>query len=292
MVVIHLKRENIKYDLLLQFPVSTQMRNLICTLARTYNARLKTLRLVNAVDELASFGPIRPSESRNLAADLCEKAGLSVAPFGEPTIIDESNMRTGVPPNSDVATLMKRVASDIRARVQKSPCEATEESLVGEIAKLRAVVLIAYPEFNGLPSYDPVRIELTNEVPHDGVSELHDVIDESHSVLWLGSRSFSVDKVGSQTIGDVFGNNEKSKLLVKLCNSKAGPPIRESRVDQESQARLLECYHKRQNELENLRAAEVDDPTADSYLSSEWANPKQLKNSVVNGGKSIRFKFA
>lgn len=44
-------------------------------------------------------------------------------------------------------------------------------------------------------------------------------------------------------------------------------------------------YYKKQEEQKKLEENNEDD-----FLNSAWANPNNLKNQMVNGGRNIRFK--
>ncbi len=295
MVVILLKRDNPRYNFELAAKCGDSMRELVVDVCRCHNLRLKVTRFATAVQELGRHGPIRPIETRGISTSTCTDAGLQTDFRAHaPLHPDEHMMRTGCAPEAGIARILVDVAEDTIGKVTASK-EQTPNLSLGELQilfdRLKSVVEIAYPEFNGLPSYDPVRMELDSRVILDGKSELQDEISETQAVLWLGSRMFSADNVGQQTVGSSFGCNEKTKLTIKLSTLKAGPPVRESRIDEESHKSLMQHYYKRQKELDSLREAEKDDPTGDSYLSSEWANPKQLKNSVVNDNRAIRFTF-
>lgn len=38
-------------------------------------------------------------------------------------------------------------------------------------------------------------------------------------------------------------------------------------------------------------AQELEEDDDDSYLDSEWANPRGLKNALIGGGREIRWKY-
>ena len=48
---------------------------------------------------------------------------------------------------------------------------------------------------------------------------------------------------------------------------------------------MLAYYYKKQEDQKVL-----DKDEDDSYLNSEWANPNQLKNQLIGGGKGVSFK--
>lgn len=47
----------------------------------------------------------------------------------------------------------------------------------------------------------------------------------------------------------------------------------------------MAMYHKKQEELKKIESNNEDD-----YAHSSWANPNNLKNNLIGGGRDIRWK--
>merc|ERR1719479_698935 len=146
---------------------------------------------------------------------------------------------------------------------------------------MRGAVMIAYPAFHKLPVYDPVRQELEDREELDGASELQQVLDHTQTNLWWAGKELQID----QTLEKYVGRNEKTKIVAKLTAKSAGAPVREPRIDENTHKAMLAHYYKKQEEQKKLQADEDD-----SYLDSQWADPKSLKNALVGGGRGISFK--
>jgi hypothetical protein len=61
--------------------------------------------------------------------------------------------------------------------------------------------------------------------------------------------------------------------------------VAEPQVDKETHSKMLAYYYKKQEEQKGLEQDENDD-----YMNSSWANPNNLKNQLINGGKGVNFK--
>jgi len=48
---------------------------------------------------------------------------------------------------------------------------------------------------------------------------------------------------------------------------------------------MMAYYYKKQEEQKKLENNDEED-----YLNSEWANPNQMKNQLITGGRDIRLK--
>lgn len=61
--------------------------------------------------------------------------------------------------------------------------------------------------------------------------------------------------------------------------------MREPVVDKATEQEMMARWHRKQEEMKKLETNNEDD-----YMNSEWANPKNLKNYLVTGGKDIQWK--
>merc|ERR1719230_2251951 len=131
----------------------------------------------------------------------------------------------------------------------------------------------------GLPSWDTVTLALAGPEGLDGTPAAADILDPETATLWVASRDFQRD----QKVGDRLGWNEKTKVVAKLQKEGSGPPAREPAVSEEERKAMMAHYFKRQEQLKKLSEASDDD-----YLSSSWADPKQLQRNLRGQNTSVR----
>jgi hypothetical protein len=99
--------------------------------------------------------------------------------------------------------------------------------------------------------------------------------------MWWAGKELLREKL----LNSYTGKNEKTKIIVKLSRSGSGAPVRESAVDEETRIKLMGMYHKKQEELKKIESHNEED-----FANSSWANPNNLKNYLVTGGKGVGFR--
>lgn len=181
--------------------------------------------------------------------------------------------------------MLLRTADEVEASVSHKLVD-TKKCVTRDICKkgldnLYGAVMIAFPAFHRLPIYDPARMELENKEELDGKSEMQDILDLSEATIWWAGKEMLRGKL----LSDYVGKNEKTKIMARLQPKNSGAPARESRVDEATHKAMLSYYYKKQEENKKL----IDDDD-NSYLESEWANSKALKNSLVGGGRVTSWK--
>ena len=281
MVVLIVKRTNARDEYLFETTVSASIDSLRSDLCEIHNGRIKVLRLSAAVRELAAHGPLRPEETRGLSSDVAKLSDLDVHAYGVATSPDEYGQRTGVPPAPEIAAILNSTSFEAEQAVAKGKT-LTMQIIKEQLDILRGAVMIAYPAYHRLPSYDPARLELEGKEELDGQSDLQDSLDTQEASLWWANRELPRNGI----LGDSIGKNEKTKIIVKLQSRSAGAPVREPRIDEETHKAMLAFYYKKQEEEKALKNDEDD-----SYLASQWANPKGLKSGLVNGGRDLSWKM-
>lgn len=97
---------------------------------------------------------------------------------------------------------------------------------------------------------------------------------------WAGKELIREKQLNSYT-----GKNQKTKIIVKLTKTGSGAPVREAAIDEDTRLKLMSMYHKKQEELKKIESNNEDD-----FANSSWANPNNLKNYLVTGGKGVGFK--
>merc|ERR1712054_150047 len=93
--------------------------------------------------------------------------------------------------------------------------------------------------------------------------------------LWMAGKEFMRD----QFVKDRVGRNNKTKVVAKLQKSGSGPPAREPAISEDERKAMMAHYFKKQEEMKKLAEA-----TDDDYLSSSWADPKALQQSLRGQG--------
>lgn len=285
MVILDVKRSEKKNEFLFESTVKANIGDLLRELCEVHNLRLKVLRLALTCKELAKHGPIRPEETRGISDDLSKVTELDVNAYGKPTNPDQHGYRTGCPPPPEVGDVLSRTAEEAEAAVSHLLVERKRsldrQTCQTHIDNMRGAVMIAYPAYHRLPVYDPTRMELEDKEELDGHSELQQVLDHIQTNLWWAGKELRSD----QTLEQYIGRNEKTKIVAKLVPKSAGAPVREPRLDEGTHKAMLAHYYKKQEETKKL-----NDDEDDSYLDSQWANPKSLKSQLVGGGRPINWR--
>lgn len=273
MVILHCKGTNAHDQFLFECSTKDEVDNVTLDVATVWNLRKTLARLASGMVELSQYGPAREPEQR----------GLEYPAESKPACPDPNAQRVGIPPDSDsqVACLVKTAAEAEAAISDKNVAQKRSlsvEQLREVLRTCGGAVTIAYPQ--QLPEHDPIRMILddTEDVSQSNVSkEYHDV---KTCELWFASKKLDrKDKMSAR-----FGNNDKTKVVVKIQKRGKGAPVREPAVDEETRKAMMSYWHKKQEVQKKL---EQDDE--DSYMNSEWANPNSLKSSL-QGTSGIQFR--
>ena len=96
---------------------------------------------------------------------------------------------------------------------------------------------------------------------------------------------------GREVLRDFVTVNDRTNLTVYLRSAKDGPPPRSCPIDQAAYKNMVAFYHRREEETKQLRAQAEESRDRDHYLSAEWANPRQLKDSLIGNAGRINYSF-
>jgi hypothetical protein len=263
MVVLHVKRGD-RSEFLFQTSVATSNDELIRSVCRLQNLRLRLAALAEALEGLDAYQPDAASKQR-----------------GEFYEADPLGHRTGEGASPQLKDVLARVAADAKtaldskAQVARRVC-VQEDELLEKLQNIRGAVAMAFPM--GLPAHDPVKLMLDAESAEEALADssaVLEVLPEDTAELWWAGKQFFRD----QCVRDLAGKNEKSTLIVKLQKKGGGAPGREPGVSEDERKAMMAFYFKKQQELQ--QAAEDD---AEDYMASSWADPKALKNSLRGTG--------
>lgn len=288
MVVLQVKRgdENL---FLYETSVSENTSNVIKDITAIYNGRLKIERICMEMEELASHGTLLPPEMMGLTDEQVEELKLKDI-WGEKCIPsggfifnkDPIGRRNGQQPKENMQEVLRNAMQEAKAMIDKK-LVLNKKSLtlktIGEALNiLKGAVTIVYPM--QLPPHDIIRMEFTNTEDLTGTQASKEVIEPSKAQLWFAGRLVLPGK----KLTEFIGNNDKTKVVVKLNSLGEGPPAREPVITEDVRKRMMADAYRRQEELKKL---EIDDD--DSYLNSSWADGNSLKRQF-HGLENVRFR--
>lgn len=253
-------------------------------LVNIYNGRRKVLRLCDEVLDLAKHGVCIKPELQGLAPDQVKELKLvdeyeeECQPSGGFAYeADPVQRRNGRAPVADMKKVLRNTVEEARAKVGRDNVKAGQEVGQKDVQQsldiLRGAVRIVWPM--GLPPHDRVQEELDNCEDLTGTQESKMVLDPQASSLWFASKEMARDK----QLKDYLGNNEKTKVVVKLSTVGSGPPAREPAFSEEQRKQMMLAEHRRREEIKKL----VED-SEDNYLNQDWASSRQMKNSLQGVG--------
>lgn len=260
---------------LFETTVEAPVKDTLLELVNIHNLQHKIQRLKLEGGELAKYGPAKHPDKQGI--DTYSEGDVEKGPHYN---MDPTGRRTGNACSPEVAKVLVKTLEDAEAAAHKTQVEKkvalTVKMLQEAIDNIRGAVMICYPM--GLPEWDLVRLELENRQDLSGTSYAADELDPATSTLWFAGKQMLPEK----QLKDFVGRQERTKAIVKLQKQGQGPPVREPAVDAETQKAMLAWYHKKQTEEQKLTEDEDD-----SYVNSNWANPKSLK-AHFSGVASVR----
>lgn len=179
--------------------------------------------------------------------------------------------------------VLRNAITEAKALINKKLVVAKKPltlKIVGEALNLlRGSVTIVYPM--QLPPHDIIRMEFNNTEDLTGTQASKEVIEPSKAQLWFAGRLILYDKKLLQFIG----NNDKTKVVVKLNTLGEGIPSREPVITEDIRKRMMADAYRRQEELKKL---EIDED--DNYLNSSWADSGSFKRQA-HGLDNVHFRM-
>ena len=134
---------------------------------------------------------------------------------------------------------------EMKKLIHKSSVEQkrflTKDILLEQIEICRGLMMMAYPGFHGLGTWEPMWVILENKEEFDEKTNLTDDLAYDTTSLWCVSKELQKGK----TFADHFGKNEKSKMVVKAQKIGSGAPQREPLIDEQTHKKMLSYYHKK-----------------------------------------------
>jgi len=285
MVVLNVKHLN-NSIFLVETTLTASVDETLAQIIKLHNGILKVNRVVEHLKDISEHGVHLPANMIGLLPDqiselkLCEPdVQLTEPSQGFETDPDPLQRRNGKRPTEAGRDILEKTAGEASAKVSRENVAAglpvTWSSVEEALQQVKGAISIVYPQ--GVPVYEPLRMELENREDLSGTQASKQVIDPAEGVLWFASKELQTGK----KLSEYLGKHEKTKVVVKLTTRSAGQPTREPLLSQDDQTRLMMANHKRKEELEALDKASRDD---DSYLNSSWADPNALKRKMHGVG--------
>ncbi|XP_027842349.1 cilia- and flagella-associated protein 298-like isoform X4 [Aphis gossypii] len=255
MVLIHVKNgddSQFLYEASLETPVDE------CTLNITsiYNGRLKISRICSEMEELKKYGTLLPPEIMGLTDEqvvelkLVDTWGEKCIPSGGYTFHkDPIGRRNGKRPNEQMQNVLTKTIEEAKACVSKklvqSQISLTQKKVQEALDILRGAIMIVYPM--NLPPHDNIRLEIENNEDLSGTHASLEVIAPNIAQLWFSGRELVREP--NKKMKDYLGRNEKTKVVLKLTKTGAGPPAREPPLSEQDRKLLMAEAFKKQEEL-------------------------------------------
>eukprot|EP00484_Ammonia_sp_Unknown_P000849 CAMPEP_0197020662 /NCGR_PEP_ID=MMETSP1384-20130603/1508_1 /TAXON_ID=29189 /ORGANISM="Ammonia sp." /LENGTH=294 /DNA_ID=CAMNT_0042448333 /DNA_START=50 /DNA_END=934 /DNA_ORIENTATION=+ len=280
MVLLHVKGVDKRQEFVYECSVKDALDSITRNVIQIYNLRLTLKVLCQEMKEMMKYGAMRSAQLRGLSAKVIEETIPDLKLDEDCDFdLDPTARRMGIPlQNEHVIQTLNELLTKIEAylsseRVALRSKGVTKLSELEEfVNELRGALLIAYPM--QLPAHDVLQQILIENVALQQADmnyskEVHDV---DTAQLWFASKKLLRGDVLSKYIG----NNEKSKLVVKITKQTGNMPVREPVVDEETRKKMMAFWYKKQEQDKELK--QDDD---DSYLQTQWANTNALKQSFL-----------
>ncbi|CDI81765.1 hypothetical protein, conserved [Eimeria praecox] len=254
MVLLHVKTADQQHQFLFETKTSETIKDITFAVTTLHLVRLKALRVADAAEALATYGPLRPEETRGLTEEVSSSwfltyrvvtvAGLSVEegrgnlrilvvkgvaklsnlnvyPDGPPTNPDPHFYRTGLPPPKEVADVILRTCTEAKEALSHKKVERREALQLDAVQEtlnlLRGALQIAYPANHGLPTWEPARLLLEDKETTGG-QEISENITLENACLWWTGKQLQQ----TEYLSRYLGTNEKTRTVVRLQPKNAG----------------------------------------------------------------------
>ena len=295
MVLLHFKIGE-KNQFIYSVPATTPITDIIKGAIEINNLRCKTDTLCMVIEELIKHGPLKPEEYRglketeNLDENLEPQYRAKKTPFPEKVGTkyneDKTNQRTGWILEDEINKKIMEAVNQAKEYLSPKRAESRQITTADELNKLIQLmyggVMIGYPAYHGLGEWEPCRVlfeDKSDILKKDEPNQ--DYFQFDNTCLWYAGKELERGKL----LCDYIGKNEKTKVVVKFTKKGSGAPVREPLIDKETHSKMLQYYYKKQEEEKKLQ-----NENEDSYLDSQWADPKQMgKRLYMNGDISWKY---
>ncbi|OXU22971.1 hypothetical protein TSAR_008958 [Trichomalopsis sarcophagae] len=257
MVRLHVKKAT-ESQFLYDTSVEAKVDNIIQDITIIHNGRLKVSRLCYDLEDLANHGTMLPPNMIGLADEQIEELrlkdewGEKCLPSGGWTYNkDVIGRRNGRQPTEAMQNVIKKAIENARTMISKKLVNedklVTQKVVQDALDILRGSVMIVYPM--GLPPHDVIRLEFENNEDLSGTHASLEVIELEMAQLWFSGKEL----LRGNQLKRFVGNNEKTKLIVKLSKRGSGAPSREPVISDEERKQLMLLAHRRQEQMKEYK---------------------------------------
>eukprot|EP01084_Bolivina_argentea_P258884 436620_1 len=293
MVLLHIKGIQKHDEFLFECSTKESLDPISTNVVKIHNLRVTLRVLCNEMKELIKFGPMRNAELKGLSAEIIKETVTDLK-MDEKEIencdfdLDPTARRIGTPiTNENILKTLNELITKIENylsidRVKLRYKGLTKLSELEEFQnELRGALLIAYPM--QLPDYDTLQQVLISNIPLQiaDINYSKEIKDINTAQLWFTSKKL----LRTDKLNKYIGNNEKTKIIVKITKQKANMPLREAPVDEETKKKMMAYWYKKQEQEKELKE---DDDT--SYLENQWADTNALKKAYVGIDTGFQYK--
>ena len=281
MVLLHVSR--LPEEFILSFPHTESVDVVTRHVSKVHNLRLRLRRLAASMRDIAKYGVMKPEAERGLTEEQLNVHGDKAAPL--PPNVDPLGMRCGQPPEAaSLVTTLNKTADEADAALATSLAKhrtpLTLEQLETELANCKGALMMSYPQ--GLPDYEPAEHQMNDSEDLKGHEDSKMMMPADSCVLWFAGKAMQ----RTEPLSTYTGKNDKVMLKVKIeASQSTGAPQREPPVDEATRLKMMSQWHQKQAADKALAGADED-----SYLNSEWANPKGFKQAAY-GINNIQFRM-
>merc|ERR1712129_121682 len=263
MVLLHVKGNDKENEFLYQCTIKDSLDIISKEVIKIHNLRITLKALCHAMRSLMQLNTTN-----------CED-------------IDE-DVKQGPILNKNVITKVTELIEKIEAHISIERVKLRQKGLIrlceleSFMNNLRGALLILFPNANGLSDNHILQQILFENVSIDKAdAQFAKVIrDPATAQLWFTSKKL----LRTDTLKTYIGNNEKTKIVVKISKANGHMPMRENAVDPEMRKKMMAFWYKKQ---ETEKELQQDDDN--SYLETDWANTNSLKKAL--SGMDAEMKY-
>lgn len=295
MVILHFKQNDLN-QFLFETSIAKSVDEVLNELCTVNALRIKIDKLAQGIEGLADHGPLKLEALRGLTTQECidpavellmpdeKKYAYPKPEPGQRLNPDKTGYRIGIAPPEEVSKRMIEECAKAKDAIHVRNIDQKKCLTIKELAEivdtLRGMVMIAYPAYHGLYEWDHVYLMLEEQMDYATYYPDCEWKDPKDSVIWACRKEWISGKMVKDYIP-----NEKTKMVIKIAKAGTGQPVAEPPIDKETHSKMMAYYYKKQEEMKKLEQDEDD-----AYMNSDWANPNNLKNQLMNQGKGISWK--
>eukprot|EP01083_Nonionella_stella_P071057 190596_1 len=293
MVLLHVKGVQKHHEFLHECSSKDSVDDISTNAVTIHNLRVTLKVVCEEMKETIKYGPMRTAQLKGLSAEIIKETIPDLKMDDEDAEncdfdLDPTARRIGIPiKNENIIKTLNELIQKVEHYMKPERVSLRHKgvTLLSELEDLmnefRGGLLIAYPM--QLPQYDLLQQLLIENIPlHEAdINYSRDIYDAKTAQLWFAAKKL----LRKDELNKYIGNNEKTKIVVKISKQKGHMPVREPAVDEETRKKMMAYWHKKQEQNKELK--EDDD---NSYLESKWADTQSLKKQFLGMDTRLQYK--